>query len=446
MRLEGQKLGNYHVSRLLGEGGMGQVYLAQDTKLHREVAIKVLHEDKATDPALQTRFQREMEAIATLSNPHIIPIYAVDEQSVNNHTIDYMVMPYKPDGSLAQWLQQRQRRGALPSPPDVAYLIEQAADALQYAHDKDILHRDIKPSNFLIESLANPDRPTLLLTDFGLVKDLQDGKLTSMGIGTPQYMAPELMNEQPTKASDQYALAIMTYELLTGQVPFQGTRAEIAIQHFKEKPQPPSNLNHNVSKATDAVVLRALAKKPSARYPSIRAYASALQQSVSKQPSGGRQQTPQPKPAQPELAKVGRGQSGSMPSFPPLLRPNGESTATLMVSRKEAMNGGLKLLAVMDGMNKKNIHLSMPGGIASGENLRYALPKDMVEGLVLYAEDPTTSVLTPTSRSLLVNFQVVEQEQPTSKRGQVIAGIVILLLLALALFFWAWSMGYIPHV
>ncbi len=257
MRLEGQQLGNYKVLRLLDEGGMGQVYLAQDTKLSRDVAIKVMHEDRASDPTLQNRFKREMKTIARLHHPHIIPIYMVDEQLVNSYTIQYMVMPYIQAGSLAHWLKQRKQQGTLPTPFDVVYLIEQATGALQYAHDQEILHRDIKPSNFLIDNLANPNRPTLLLSDFGLVKNLDDGQLTSVGIGTPQYMAPELSSQQPSRASDQYALAIMTYELLTGKVPFEGSPAEIAIQHYREKPQPPSKLNTRIPRATDGVLLRA---------------------------------------------------------------------------------------------------------------------------------------------------------------------------------------------
>src|ERR1700694_3529406 len=122
----------------------------------------------------------------------------------------------------------------------------------------------------------------------------------------------------------------MTYELLTGQVPFEGGLAEIAIQHYREKPQPPSKLNVRVPHATDAVLLRALAKKPVDRYPSLQAYYSALQQSVGKQPPE-RRSPPAPRPARNEPVKVDRGKSGSVPSFPPLQRPEGESTTTLMV-------------------------------------------------------------------------------------------------------------------
>ena len=137
MRLEGQQLGNYHVIRLLDEGGMGQVYLARDTKLPREVAIKVMREDSALDPALQGRFQREMQMIAMLRHPRILPVYMVDEHMVNGSTIRYMVMPYMREGSLAQWLEQRQKRSAgLPSPLDVVYLVQQATEALQYAHEQ----------------------------------------------------------------------------------------------------------------------------------------------------------------------------------------------------------------------------------------------------------------------------------------------------------------------
>jgi len=282
MLLEGQQLGRYHLLRLLGRGAMGEVYLAEDRGINRQVAIKVirtevsLHPD--TDEAREATnlFQREMKTIARLNHPQILPLFDYGEQVIDGATLTYMVMPFCPEGSLGAWLLQHST-SALLSPQDVAHIVLQAADALQHAHDQGIIHRDVKPSNFLIRSNREyPSRPNLLLADFGLAK-LNTGSTSHTIRGTPLYMAPEQWRGHPVPATDQYALAAMAYELLTGRPPFKGSLEQLMYQHSEGQPEPPSRLNPQLSAAMDAVLLRALAKNPEDRFPSIFAFARAFQ-------------------------------------------------------------------------------------------------------------------------------------------------------------------------
>src|SRR5579884_2239964 len=277
MPLEGLQLGHYQLVRLIGSGGMGEVYLAEDTRIRRRVAIKVVRaeaspypDENATREAARL-FQREMRAITVLDHPHILPLFDFGEETINKNTLTYMVMPFRPEGSLADWLQQRGTSEVL-SPQDVSYFLQQAADALQHAHDHQLIHQDAKPSNFLIRSRAsNPSRPDLLLADFGIAKFTTATATASQSIrGTPAYMAPEQWDGQPIAASDQYALAIMAYQLLTGRPPFLGGLSQVMRQHFTAQPQPPSTLNPRIPPALDAVILRALAKTPSERFSSVR--------------------------------------------------------------------------------------------------------------------------------------------------------------------------------
>src|SRR6266849_5898636 len=251
MSLERQQLGRYHFERLLGSGGMGEVYLATDTRINRQVAIKVIRADTSlyrdsTAAKEATRlFEREARGIATLDHPYILPLYDYGEEKINGAggSYVYMVTPFRPEGSFAAWL--REHNGSEPlSPSDVAHFVRQAAAALQYAHDRQIIHQDVKPSNFLIRfDNENPNRPDLLLADFGVAKFGTGTANSSQDIrGTPTFMAPEQWDGQPVPASDQYALAVMAYELLTGQPLFHGTLMQIIYQHTYTQPPPPSTL------------------------------------------------------------------------------------------------------------------------------------------------------------------------------------------------------------
>src|SRR5579883_1425185 len=290
MPVEELQSGRYRRIRLLGSGGMGEVYLMNDTRVNRLVAIKVLraevdpYPDSDVSKDAARLFQREARAIAALEHSNILPLYDFGEEKLEGNSITYMVMPFCPDGSLTDWLRQKRDPAASSSLSlrDVAYLITQAADALQYAHDHQMIHLDVKTSNFLLRTnQKNSNRPTLLLADFGVARSSATTSSSSRTIrGTPTAMAPEHWSSKPTAASDQYSLAVMAYELLTGRPPFVGSMEQLMYQHFTAPAGPPSKLNPQLSPAVDQVLLRALSKKPEDRYPSITAFASALEEAL----------------------------------------------------------------------------------------------------------------------------------------------------------------------
>ena len=336
MQLEGMQLGRYRLRQLIGRGGMGEVYLADDTHMPRQVAVKIVQTEsvgypdkKATEEATRL-FEREMKVIIALDHPYILQLFDYGEAIIHNTTLTYMVMPLLKEGSLNDWLQKRGTSELL-TVQDVAHIVQQAADALQHAHDQHIVHQDIKPSNFLIRTRKDrPQRPDLLLTDFGIAKFTGATATASQTVrGTPAYMAPEQWEGRPVAATDQYALAVMAYLLLTGQAPFQGGQSQVMLQHFTVNPQPPSTLNFQLSPAVDAVLLHALAKRPEDRFPSISAFAQAFQQAAqqSREPL-----PPPPPPLPPNYAPVsfnntdygpsgsgrsyGLGASGTVPATP----------------------------------------------------------------------------------------------------------------------------------
>jgi serine/threonine protein kinase len=282
MAIEELQSGRYRYVRMLGSGGMGEVYLMQDTRVSRQVAIKVSHAEGAISAAGEEvtesarLFEHEARAIAALEHPNILPLYDFGEETRDEMTITYMVMPYCADGSLESWL--RTHKNLSSSPQNVAALIEQAAEALQYAHEHKVIHLDVKPSNFLLRTnKKRPQRPTLLLADFGIARNFTTVASASRTIrGTPTAMAPEQWSSSPVFASDQYALAIMAYELLTGRPPFTGSMEQLMYQHFTIQAPPPSKFSPRLPAALDAVFARALAKDPAARFPSIVDFASAF--------------------------------------------------------------------------------------------------------------------------------------------------------------------------
>jgi serine/threonine protein kinase len=275
-------LGHYRLLQPIGSGGMGEVYLAEDTRITRRVAVKVIRSELSLYPnapevqEARRLFQREMKAIAALDHPNILPLIDFGEQTLSGGIYTYLVMPYRPEGSLADWLRTRNHPPLLPA--EVIHLILQAAEALQHAHDHQIIHLDVKASNFLVHTRqGNNQLPDLLLADFGIARFNTTVSTVSQSIrGTPAAMAPEQWMSQPVAASDQYALAVMAYQLLTGTMPFQGSIHQMMYKHIQEPPPPPSTHNAHLSPALDAVLLRAMAKKPEERFPSVQAFATAL--------------------------------------------------------------------------------------------------------------------------------------------------------------------------
>lgn len=271
--LEGTRLDTYRLIRRLGGGAFGDVYLGEDLRNNAQVAIKVM-EPLKTQEAVQ-QFLREVRSLVRLRHPHIVPVrdFGVDEKT----GIPFIVMEYAPNGSL----RQRHSRGTRMPLETVFTYVTQIADALQYAHDDKLIHRDVKPDNVLIG--VNNE---LLLSDFGVVTFSHTLYMnlsqppSQNGIGTPSYIAPEQYQGKPEKASDQYALAIMTYEWLTGTCPFTGsTPFEIYYQHINVAPRPLHELVPDIPSQIEAAVMKALAKVPVDRYASIKDYATALQKS-----------------------------------------------------------------------------------------------------------------------------------------------------------------------
>jgi serine/threonine protein kinase len=380
MSLEGQQLGRYRLHHPLGSGGMGEVYLATDTSLNRQVAIKVIRAEATSYPEAQAAqetarlFQRELRAIAALDHPHILPLFDHGEEHAGRTTLTYLVMPYRKEGSLADWLHQRAGSDLL-SPRDVEHVVGQAASSLQHAHNQQILHQDVKPSNFLIRHREKqPDRPDVLLADFGVAKFISaTAGMSQASRGTPTYMAPEQWEGRPVPATDQYALAVMAYELLTGHPPFQGGMAQLMYQHFHVSPPPPSTYHPGLPQALDAVLLHALAKDPQARFPSIAAFAEAFEQAV--------QSSEAPTVAQPPPA------------------PSRDLHATLAISQQEAQMGTSRSLTLPGG---RRVTVTIPAGAQDGQVLRVedqgeASDSGMAEALVLTLAIAATEERAPLS-------------------------------------------------
>jgi len=261
----GQQLGNYRLSRLIGHGGFAEVYLGEHIHLNTQAAIKVL-QIRLTGSNLE-QFRNEARTIASLVHPNIVRVldFGVEDD------IPFLVMDYAPNGTL----RQRHPRGVPLPPLSIVPYVEQAAAALQYAHNEKLIHRDVKPENMLVG--RNED---VLLSDFGLVMIAQStsSQTTKEMAGTLPYMAPEQINGKPRPASDQYALGIVTYEWLSGERPFQGSFVEIATQHLVTPPAPLHGKIAGISPAVEEVVFTALAKDPQQRFASVHAFAAAFEQ------------------------------------------------------------------------------------------------------------------------------------------------------------------------
>lgn len=261
----GRQLGNYRLVRLLGQGGFADVYLAEHIHLGTQAAIKVLSMRLTSDNV--EHFRTEARTIARLIHPHIVRVL---DFGVEDGT-PYLVMDYAPHGSL----RQRHPKGSLLPLTTIVDYVKQAAEALQYAHEKKLIHRDIKPENLLVG-----ENHQVLLSDFGIALVAQSTRYqnTQEIVGTAAYMAPEQLQGKPRRASDQYALGIIVYEWLSGERPFHGTFTELYSQHMFVPPPPLHEKVPAISLDIEKVVLTALAKEPQHRFPSIKAFATALEQ------------------------------------------------------------------------------------------------------------------------------------------------------------------------
>jgi serine/threonine protein kinase len=257
----------FQITDLLGRGGMSLVYLAQEVDLNRQVAIKILPLQFLQGPASAERFEREAKIAASLDHPHIVPIFRVGATS----TFLWYSMKRIRGRSFEQIITER---GALPV-SEVLGVAEQVGSALQYAHRHGVVHRDVKPANVMIE-----DSGWALVCDFGVARAFGSVSLTQTGasLGTPRYMSPEQFEGQPVDGRcDQYSLAILVWEALTGGVPFTGdSLGELIRKHLLEAPPRLAEVKPEIPERVSAAVFRAMSKKPAERFPDIAAFVQAL--------------------------------------------------------------------------------------------------------------------------------------------------------------------------
>ena len=263
---------NYELGRLLGRGGYAEVFTVRDLRLKRELALKVLRPDLILTDTLVARFRREAEAVALLQHPNILPVYDVGEAD----GVLWLLMPLV-QGETVKTLLAREQR--LPV-DEVRRILLEASQALQTAHEAGVVHRDIKPENLMIEGKTQ----RVILMDFGIAKAMDssvENSLTGTGvvIGTPQYMSPEqaMGKHIPDPRSDQYSLAVVGYQMLTGRVPFEGDNVrEVLVKQLLEEPTPLSRVIAGIPPALSSSIHQALRKEPKLRFASMSAFGRAL--------------------------------------------------------------------------------------------------------------------------------------------------------------------------
>jgi serine/threonine protein kinase len=277
--LVGRMLNRYQISSLLGEGGMGAVYRAHDGTLQRDVAIKVMHDNFASQPEFRDRFLQEARTAARLDHPGIVQVYDFGQ----DRGLLYIVMKFIPGDNLEKMLRDLQAQNRWIPLQEGVNMIRLIAIALEYAHKQNVLHRDLKPGNIMIEpepSDGLPYRP--VITDLGLAKLAHGAMVTqdSSSMGTPAYMSPEqAMGRQSDPRSDVYSLGILLFELATGRLPFIARNLSEAIKYHVQTPPPnPSSIRPEIPEALDQVILKSIQKDPDRRYQTAIAMAEALKE------------------------------------------------------------------------------------------------------------------------------------------------------------------------
>ena len=412
----------YEVVQHIGQGGMADVFLAIDTILNRHVAIKILRSDQSTDAISILRFEREAQAATTLAHPNIVEIYDVGEYK-NHH---YIVMEYVAGKTLKKVIRDRAPLLNL----EAVDTMKQLTSAVAEAHKRGIIHRDIKPQNVIVKSDGS-----LKILDFGIATAKGSAQLTQANnvMGSVHYLAPELAKGEPASPqSDIYALGIVFYEMLTGDVPFKADQAvQIALQHMREPMPSVRKANPNVPQSVENIIIRATAKNPRLRYQSCDEMLKDLEKCMLPEHQNDKPLSlndpidKTPTKQEKEDIKVGVTRSTSL-SRVANKRTKIYITAILVLFAMFAVIAGLFLAGILPPKsrnvtvpNVSNMDIAQATSALENEdlevdtdNITYQLSKDSIEGAVIGTEPASSSEVERHSKVKLIVSSGVGEEMP----------------------------------
>ena len=412
----------YEVVQHIGQGGMADVFLAIDTILNRHVAIKILRSDQSTDAISILRFEREAQAATTLAHPNIVEIYDVGEYK-NHH---YIVMEYVAGKTLKKVIRDRAPLLNL----EAVDTMKQLTSAVAEAHKRGIIHRDIKPQNVIVKSDGS-----LKILDFGIATAKGSAQLTQANnvMGSVHYLAPELAKGEPASPqSDIYALGIVFYEMLTGDVPFKADQAvQIALQHMREPMPSVRKANPNVPQSVENIIIRATAKNPRLRYQSCDEMLKDLEKCMLPEHQNDKPLSlndpidKTPTKQEKEDTKVGVTRSTSL-SRVANKRTKIYVTAILVLFAMFAVIAGLFLAGILPPKsrnvtvpNVSNMDIAQATSALENEdlevdtdNITYQLSKDSIEGVVIGTEPASSSEVERHSKVKLIVSSGVGEEMP----------------------------------
>lgn len=412
----------YEVVQHIGQGGMADVFLAIDTILNRHVAIKILRSDQSTDAISILRFEREAQAATTLAHPNIVEIYDVGEYK-NHH---YIVMEYVAGKTLKKVIRDRAPLLNL----EAVDTMKQLTSAVAEAHKRGIIHRDIKPQNVIVKSDGS-----LKILDFGIATAKGSAQLTQANnvMGSVHYLAPELAKGEPASPqSDIYALGIVFYEMLTGDVPFKADQAiQIALQHMREPMPSVRKANPNVPQSVENIIIRATAKNPKLRYQSCDEMLNDLEKCMSPEHQNDKPLSlndpidKTPTKQEKEDIKAGMTRSTSLSRIANK-RTKIYITAILVLFAIFAVIAGLFLAGILPPKSKNvtvpnvsNMDVAQATAALQEQDLEvdqdditYQLSKDSIEGVVIGTEPASSSEVERHSKVKLIVSSGVGQEMP----------------------------------
>ena len=412
----------YEVVQHIGQGGMADVFLAIDTILNRHVAIKILRSDQSTDAISILRFEREAQAATTLAHPNIVEIYDVGEYK-NRH---YIVMEYVAGKTLKKVIRDRAPLLNL----EAVDTMKQLTSAVAEAHKRGIIHRDIKPQNVIVKSDGS-----LKILDFGIATAKGSAQLTQANnvMGSVHYLAPELAKGEPASPqSDIYALGIVFYEMLTGDVPFKADQAvQIALQHMREPMPSVRKANPNVPQSVENIIIRATAKNPRLRYQSCDEMLKDLEKCMLPEHQNDKPLSlndpidKTPTKQEKEDTKVGVTRSTSL-SRVANKRIKIYVTAILVLFAMFALIASLFLAGILPPKSKNvtvpnvsNMDITQATSALENEdlevdtdNITYQLSKDSIEGVVIGTEPASSSEVERHSKVKLIVSSGVGEEMP----------------------------------